>query len=192
MTEPILAVTEAAASKIISAKNAEGNSEIALRVAATEAGTKFRYELRLVAVDSKAEGDCVVALDGIDLYMDAKSATYLQGATLDFVEGLSGAGLKFDNPNKTLLASHPLAERVQKVLDDQVNPGLAGHGGSISLVDIQESRVVLSFGGGCQGCGMANVTLKDGVATQLQQAIPEITEVVDVTDHSAGENPYHA
>jgi Fe/S biogenesis protein NfuA len=81
---------------------------------------------------------------------------------------------------------------VQQVLDDQVNPGLASHGGAVSLVDIQETRVVLSFGGGCQGCGMVDVTLKDGVAAQLQQQIPEITEVVDVTDHSAGENPYYA
>ena len=192
MTEPILVVTDAAASKIVSAKEAEGVSEVALRVAATEAGTKFRYELKLVAADSKSEDDRVVSLDGIDLYLDSKSASYLQGATLDYVEGLSGAGLQFDNPNQTPLASNPLAGRVQEVLDDRINPGLASHGGNVSLVAIEDSRVVLSFGGGCQGCGMVDVTLKDGVSAQLRQQIPEISEVVDVTDHSAGENPYYA
>ena len=192
MTEPILVVTDAAASKIVSAKEAEGASEVALRVAATEAGTKFRYELKLVAADSKSEDDRVVSLDGIDLYLDSKSASYLQGATLDYVEGLSGAGLQFDNPNQTPLASNPLAGRVQEVLDDRINPGLASHGGNVSLVAIEDSRVVLSFGGGCQGCGMVDVTLKDGVSAQLRQQIPEISEVVDVTDHSAGENPYYA
>ena len=192
MTEPILVVTEAAASKIVGAKEAEGTSEVALRVAAAEAGTKFRYELKLVAVDSKGEDDSVVSLDGIDLYLDSKSASYLQGATLDYVEGLSGAGLQFDNPNQTPLASNPLAGRIQEVLDDRINPGLAAHGGNVSLVAIEGSRVVLSFGGGCQGCGMVDVTLKNGVSAELQQQIPEISEVVDVTDHSAGENPYYA
>jgi Fe/S biogenesis protein NfuA len=62
----------------------------------------------------------------------------------------------------------------------------------VSLVDIQETRVVLSFGGGCQGCGMADVTMKEGVSAQLKQQIPEITEVVDATDHAAGDNPYYA
>jgi Fe/S biogenesis protein NfuA len=192
MSEPVLSVTDAAAEKISSARAAEGSADVALRVAAHEEGAKFRYELKLVAVDSKGDDDSVVSLESIDLYVDSDSAGFLRGATLDYVEDISGAGLKFDNPNKTALARHPLGSRVQQVLDDQVNPGLASHGGAVSLVDIQEGRVVLSFGGGCQGCGMVDVTLKDGVAAQLQQQIPEITEVVDVTDHSAGENPYYA
>ncbi len=79
---------------------------------------------------------------------------------------------------------------MQEVLDDRVNPGLAAHGGVVSLVDIQGARVVLSFGGGCQGCGMADLTLKEGVSVQLKQQIPEISEVVDATDHASGENPY--
>jgi Fe/S biogenesis protein NfuA len=192
MTDPILVVTDAATSKIVSAKQAADTPEVALRVIATEAGAKFRYELKLVALDSKAEEDRVVALDGIDLYLDAQSASYLQGATLDYVEGLSGAGLQFDNPNQTILASHPLAGRIQEILDQRINPGLAGHGGNVSLVDIQDGRVVVSFGGGCQGCGMIDMTLKDGVVAELQREIPEISEVVDVTDHNAGENPYYA
>ncbi len=107
------------------------------------------------------------------------------------MEDISGSGLKFDNPNQTTLAGHPLAGRVQELLDDRINPGLASHGGVVSLVDIDGDRVVLSFGGGCQGCGMADLTLKEGVSAQLKQQIPEISEVVDATDHAAGENPYY-
>jgi Fe/S biogenesis protein NfuA len=192
MDQPKLVVTDAAASKILSAKQAEERADAALRVTASEAGAKFRYELKLVAVDTKSDEDEIVRLEGIDLFIDLASADRLRGATLDYVDDISGSGLKFDNPNKTALASHPLAERVQEILDDRINPGLAGHGGVVSLVDIQGSQVVLSFGGGCQGCGMVDVTLKDGVMAQLTQHIPEITEVLDVTDHASGENPYYA
>ena len=192
MSEPILIVTDAAAMKIASAKTAEGSADVALRVTASEEGAKFRYELKLVAADSKGEGDSVVSLDGIDLFLDCDSADRLRGATLDYVEDISGAGLKFDNPNKTALARHPLGSRVQQVLDDQINPGLASHGGAVSLVDIQESRVVLSFGGGCQGCGMINVTLKYGVERAVREEVPEVGEILDTTDHAAGRNPYYA
>jgi Fe/S biogenesis protein NfuA len=192
MTEPILSVTDAAADKIRAAKASEGQDNAALRVVAREDGAKFRYELKLVDTDSKGADDSVVHLDGIDLYLDRESAPRLQGATLDYVEDITGSGLKFENPNQTTLARHPLAQRVQEVLDDRVNPSLAAHGGVVSLVDIQEARVVLSFGGGCQGCGMADVTMKQGVSAQLKQQIPEISEVVDATDHAAGESPYYA
>jgi Fe/S biogenesis protein NfuA len=191
MTESILNVTDAAADKIRAARASEGRDEVALRVMAREDGPKFRYELKLVATDSKEADDSVIHLDGIDIYLDSESAPRLHGATLDYVEDISGSGLKFENPNQTTLAHNPLAGRVQEVLDDRVNPGLAAHGGVVSLVDIQEARVVLSFGGGCQGCGMADVTLKEGVAAQLKQQIPEISEVVDATDHASGENPYY-
>jgi Fe/S biogenesis protein NfuA len=192
MTESILTVTDAAADRIRAAKVSEGSDDVALRVMAREDGAKFRYELKLVATDSKEADDSVINLDGIDLYLDRESAPRLEGATLDYVEEISGSGLKFENPNQTALASHPLAGRVQEILDDRVNPSLAAHGGVVSLVDIQEARVVLRFGGGCQGCGMADMTLKQGVATQLKQHIPEISEVVDATDHASGENPYYA
>ncbi len=191
MTESILNVTDAAADRIRAAKASEGSDDVALRVMVRENGAKFRYELKLVAVDSKDADDSVVHLDGIDLYLDRESAPRLQGATLEYVEDISGSGLKFENPNQTALGRHPLAGRVQEILDDRVNPSLAAHGGVVSLVDIQEARVMLRFGGGCQGCGMADMTLKQGVAAQLKQHIPEISEVVDATDHASGENPYY-
>ena len=125
MAEPIMSVTDAAARKIASAAEADGNSDVALRVTALEEGTKFRYELKIVAKDSKNADDQVVELDAVALYIDDESASRLQGSTLDYVDDISGSGLKFDNPNQTTLSSNPLALRVQTVLDDEINPELA-------------------------------------------------------------------
>jgi Fe/S biogenesis protein NfuA len=191
MAVPDLTITADAAEKIVGAKTAEDRPEVALRITAQDEGAKFRYELKLVATDTKTDDDGVIELDQISIYLDTASAERLRGATLDFVDDLSGSGLKFDNPNKTTLAKDPLAGRVQELLDDRVNPGLAGHGGHVSLMEIQDHKVILQFGGGCQGCGMVDTTLRDGVAATLQQAIPEITDVIDITDHEAGETPYY-
>jgi Fe/S biogenesis protein NfuA len=191
MPVPELTITEAAVEKIVGAKTAEDRSEVALRISAREDGAKFRYELKLVASDTKTDDDGVIELDRISVYLDSESADRLRGATLEYVDDINGSGLKFDNPNKTTLGKDPLAGRVQEILDDRVNPGLAGHGGHVSLMEIQDHKVILQFGGGCQGCGMVDTTLRDGVAATLQQMIPEITDVIDITDHEAGETPYY-
>lgn len=81
--------------------------------------------------------------------------------------------------------------RVQEILDNEINPSVAAHGGYISLLDVQGTRVFLHMGGGCQGCGMAAATLKNGVETSLKRQIPEITEIFDTTDHASGSNPYY-
>jgi Fe-S cluster biogenesis protein NfuA len=83
-----------------------------------------------------------------------------------------------------------LREKVQKVLDEQINPAIAAHNGFISLLEVQGTKVFLQMGGGCQGCSGANVTLRQGVEEALRQQIPEITEILDITDHASGENPY--
>ena len=85
-----------------------------------------------------------------------------------------------------------IEDRVNYVLYNEINPGLAAHGGNVSLEEIfEESVAVLRFGGGCQGCGMVDVTLKDGVEKTLLEQIPQLTEVRDVTDHSVRENAYY-
>ncbi len=85
----------------------------------------------------------------------------------------------------------PAGLAVRRILDDQINPAVAAHGGHIALVDVQGERVYVRLEGGCQGCGMANVTLKQGIETALRREVPEITEVLDVTDHAGGTNPYY-
>ena len=86
----------------------------------------------------------------------------------------------------------PLAQRVQKVIDDRIAPSLAGHGGWVELLAVDGDAAVIQFGGGCQGCGMSQVTLKDGIEAAILQEVPEIKRVLDDTDHSSGDNPYYS
>ncbi len=85
----------------------------------------------------------------------------------------------------------PEGKLIQALLDERVNPAVASHGGHISLVDVQDDTVYIRLEGGCQGCGMADVTLKQGIETEIKQAVPNITAVLDVTDHAGGANPYY-
>ncbi len=84
-----------------------------------------------------------------------------------------------------------LKTRVQDLIDNMINPAVAGHGGWVELVDVQDNRVYLQMGGGCQGCGAADITLKAGIERLLKEEIPEIDEVLDATDHASGTNPYY-
>jgi len=84
----------------------------------------------------------------------------------------------------------PAAIKIQALLDDEINPSVAAHGGHIDLVAVKDKRAYLRLGGGCQGCGMANVTLRQGVEVAILDKVPEIEEVLDVTDHAGGTNPY--
>jgi Fe-S cluster biogenesis protein NfuA len=85
-----------------------------------------------------------------------------------------------------------IREKVQRLLDTAINPAVAGHGGVVTLFDVRERMVYLQMGGGCQGCGMADVTLKQGIETMIREEVPEVVEILDVTDHAAGQNPYSA
>jgi Fe/S biogenesis protein NfuA len=132
--------------------------------------------------------------DGFAVCVDPESAKILAGTTIDWVETLQGSGFQFDNPNIKPLGSTPLtgpiADRVRRVLDEQINPGVATHGGTVTLVDVRDNVVYLRMGGGCQGCGMASVTLTQGIRQVLYEAVPEIVDIRDVTDHASGEDPY--
>lgn len=85
-----------------------------------------------------------------------------------------------------------MREKVEKLFETQINPAVASHGGSVTLLGVKDSVVYLKMGGGCQGCGMASATLKQGIETTLRQEIPEIVDIMDSTDHAAGNNPFYA
>ncbi len=89
------------------------------------------------------------------------------------------------------LKTDDLRAKVQDLIDTMINPAVAGHGGFVELIDVQDSRVYLQMGGGCQGCGMSDVTLKAGIERLIKDELPEVEEVVDTTDHSSGNNPYY-
>ena len=87
--------------------------------------------------------------------------------------------------------SAELKTKVQELIETMINPAVAGHGGFVELIDVQDNRVYLQMGGGCQGCGAADVTLKSGIERLIKDELPEVTEVLDTTDHAAGANPYY-
>lgn len=90
------------------------------------------------------------------------------------------------------LPSEQMRTKVQQVLDDMINPGVAAHGGFVELLDVQDDNVFIRMGGGCQGCGAADVTLKMGIERLIREQVPQVREILDTTDHGSGQNPYYA
>jgi Fe/S biogenesis protein NfuA len=133
--------------------------------------------------------------DKFKLYVPAGSERWLEQAKIDFEKSDAGGqltikapGIKGDKPDD----SEGLEAKIAWVLQSEINPGLASHGGQVSLEMITpENEVVLRFGGGCHGCGMVNVTLQDGIEKTLKEYFPEIKAVIDATDHATGSNPYY-
>jgi Fe/S biogenesis protein NfuA len=189
----MITVTEAAKAKFLEAVRAEGREGHGLRVTVHGGGTQRpEFALNFVAPTETAADDTSIDIGEFRVYVDTESAKWLEGASIDFVETLAESGFKVDAPRAGLpKPSGPVAEAVQRVLDDRVNPAVASHGGHVSLVAIDGSTAYLLFGGGCQGCGMISVTLKQGVEKILFTEVPQITKVTDVTDHDAGTNPYY-
>lgn len=188
MPEATVGLSEEAATRILEFMETKGRQGSGVRLEVRDlAGTM--YNLSFVALSERRDDDLLVESRGVTLMIDRKSAERTEGATLNYVEDLYATGFRLDNPNKPGLTG--LAGRVQEAIDRDVNPMVAQHGGKIVLLDVEDGRVKIEFGGGCQGCGMVDVTLKQGVETMLKEAVPEITEIVDATDHGAGETPYY-
>ena len=173
----------------------------ALRIRVVVANGRFDYQLSGIGREDVTPSDVVMEEDGFSIVLDAESGERLAGATLDWRETLLESGFRFDNPNQPSSAvlpqgrrddlAGPLPDKVRRLLDTEINPAIAAHGGRVSLVDVRDGRVYLAFGGGCHGCGMVDVTLKQGVETRLREVLPEIVAVVDTTDHDAGQDPYY-
>ena len=163
-----------------------GQDVSALRVA----GTKQEQKLWLVKADDQRDDDEVLPLDGFAVFLDPISARQLAGATVDFVDDVMQSGFRVFWPSPRW--DDPVAQRVQDVLDQKVNPGVAGHGGHVALAKVEGDAAYVRLGGGCQGCGAADVTLRRGIEEAILSAVPEIKRVLDATDHAAGTNPYYA
>jgi Fe/S biogenesis protein NfuA len=155
-----------------------------------QGGNKAAFEYGFT-FDDLHDDDEVMSYGDLDVIVDPYSLMYMDGSKVDFVEDLRGSGFVVQNPHVPPLMRNPLARKVKELLDQHINPSIASHGGVVSLVDVQDDKVYVQMGGGCQGCGMASVTLNQGVEVMIKERIPEISEVIDVTDHGAGENPYY-
>ena len=186
-------LTAKAKQKFLEITEKEGRKGQGLRVIVRNGGTSQpEFALNFVSEDEKQDDDTVIDGGGIKVYVDGASAKFLDGATIDFIDALDESGFRVDAPNAgASKPSGPLAEAVIRVLDEKVNPSVAMHGGHVDLVAVEDGTAYLRFGGGCQGCGMVNVTLKQGVEKVLFEEISEVTKVMDVTDHASGTNPYY-
>ena len=187
--EAFLTVTNAAKEKVRSIIKREEVEVEGLRISIQgRTSTAFQYGLGLEV--EAAPGDLVIDCGDFKVFVDSQSAENLKGATLDYIEDLNASGFRVDNPNQPTWAN-PKAQKIQELIDERINPAVAAHGGHIDLLDVTDDTIYVHMGGGCQGCGMANVTLKHGIEAMIQEAFPEITRVIDSTDHAAGTNPYY-
>ena len=204
---PVLTISPEARATVLEVLAGEAEADtLALWLEVSgESNGAYAYDMYFQALSDASSGDVVQHDDELPVVVPEASVERLQGATLDFVTDESGeGGLVIVNPNTppapTLQGlgsgpevdlSDPLAQRVVLVLEEQVNPSIAAHGGRADLVAVEESSVYLRLSGGCQGCGMAKATLSQGIEVMLREAIPELTNIVDVTDHADGTNPYY-
>jgi Fe/S biogenesis protein NfuA len=186
---PTIIVTPAASAKIEAVRAKSGHPDACLRIAiAGRRGGQFVYQLDLVALKDAPPEDLAVGTPDLQLLVDAASASDLEGAVIDLDASAIGGALRVDNPNEGW--RDPVAARIQEVLDRQINPSVAAHGGYVDLLEVRDGAAYVQLGGGCQGCAQVDVTLRQGIEVAIKAAVPQITRVIDSTDHAAGTNPY--
>jgi Fe/S biogenesis protein NfuA len=207
---PIVHFTDTALDKMLEVLESNGGpSQTSVRITAEEGpsgGVNYGMALK-DSIEPEAD-DTVIESKGITVLVDARSLPHVNRCTVDFLNDPLRPGFKVDPPQTEfdqavqahaavvassrpqLDLSHPVIRMVQSVIDQQVNPAIASHGGRARLIDVRDDVAYVELGGGCQGCAMASVTLKQGVEQMIKQAVPQIREVIDTTDHAAGSNPY--
>jgi Fe/S biogenesis protein NfuA len=200
---PILRVTDAALATVQEARTSEEAGEsLALWVEISgSSGGAYTYDMYFQADADAQSQDWSDERDGLALVVPSDSIEKMRGAVLDVIQG----GMVIENPNRPpdpasaspVMAGPPadlsgdVAQRILQVLEQQINPSIAAHGGRADLVAVEEGSAYLRLSGGCAGCGMATVTLSQGIEVAICESVPEITRVIDVTDHAAGANPYY-
>lgn len=176
------------------AKQEEDN--VSIRVFVAQPGTPHAETcIAYCRPGEEQEGDLPVAYDGFTAFFEERSVPYLEDAVVDYAEDQMGGQLTIKAPNARVPKvgdDAPLEDRINYVLYNEINPGLAAHGGMVTLVEIVEDNVaILEFGGGCQGCAAVDITLKNGVERTLLEQLPELKAIRDATDHSLSENAYY-
>lgn len=195
----VLKLTDEAFEKVIEIRSGEDEPEsMALRVEITgHQGVDFTYDLSFLEVGEADKTDLVSEFNGLPLVIPEETIERLTGSTLDLPSNSVQGGLVIRNPNRPDLTAEmdfeltgSIPEKLQQLLDQQINPSLAAHGGFVQIEKVDDTVAYLTMGGGCQGCSMSAETLREGITVMVGQAIPEISEVIDVTDHESGENPF--
>jgi Fe/S biogenesis protein NfuA len=193
----VISVTPAAVTKLVELRDSEPEgSRLGVRIEIlSDEGQDFTYDLSFQVVTKADITDVIRNHGGLRVIIPARDTGNLEGATLDF----EADGLVLRNPNRpkpiqlgTLTIDDDTAAAVHAVIDGEVNPALAAHGGYVTFVGHDgEGKVYLTMGGGCHGCAMSRMTMLQGVQTMIKDQVPGVDKVVDVTDHSTGENPFY-
>ena len=198
----IVSVTEAALEKVLELRAGEEDADqLALRIEVVGTqGVDYSYDLAFEVLGEADSDDVPTHVGGgLTVLVPGRDASKLEGATLDIPSNGNQVGLVLRNPNRpdlgpnaTLELTGTIEEDVQVVLVMRFNPSIAAHGGFAELVRVEGSTVLVKLGGGCQGCGMANATVTAGIEKTLTELIDGVDNVLDITDHTSGENPYFA
>src|SRR5581483_9998058 len=181
-----LTITDAARDRIQQVMESKGLGAQALRVSIQGRGPSgWQFGMSFEGPEGRHDDDAVMDTGAFDVLIDPDTLQRARGAKIDFADG----GFQIDNPNPAW--DDPRAQLIQEMLDSQINPAVARHGGYVQLMDVQGDTVYVLLGGGCQGCGMVDVTLKQGIEVLIKEALPDIERVVDTTDHAGGTNPFY-
>ncbi|MBX9912845.1 MAG: Fe-S biogenesis protein NfuA [Pseudomonadaceae bacterium] len=190
-----ITITDAAHDYLADLLSKQNTTGISIRIFITQPGTQYAETcIAYCKPGEEKPEDTVLALKSFTAYIDAFSEAFLDDAVVDYATDRMGGQLTIKAPNAKVPmvnADSPINERISYYLQTEINPGLAGHGGEVSLIEVIDDIAILKFGGGCQGCGQADVTLKEGIEKTLLERIPELKGVRDVTDHSIKENAYY-
>lgn len=191
----MITITESAQEYLAELLKKQDCDGIAVRIFTLDAGTpKAETCISFCRPGEAQETDEIRQYASFNAYLEQRSIPYLKDAVVDYAKDSMGGQLTIKAPNSRLPQigqNSSLEDRVNYVLYNEINPSLAAHGGVVTLEEIFDSSVaVLKFGGGCQGCGMVDLTLKEGVEKTLREKIPQLTEVRDITDHTKRENAY--
>ena len=198
-TGSTIEITREALEQILALRDAEAIPDLHLGIAIVGAGANgFLYETAFLRQDDVPEEDHIEDHGGLPVVIPRDSIESLAGAVLDLGGNPDAPGLVLRNPNTPsptigggdIELSGTVEERVTQLLREHINPSIAAHGGVASLAGVEGGAAFLELGGGCQGCGLAAMTLRQGIEKAILENIPEITEVVDTTDHTAGANPF--
>ena len=192
----MIEISDSAQTYLTELLSKQDDNDVAIRVFVTQPGTPHAETcIAYCRPGEEQEGDIAVEYSGFRAWFEGRSEKYLLDAVVDYQEDQMGGQLTIKAPNARIPAvseDSPLEDRVNYILYNEINPGLAAHGGMVTLVEITEDfEAVLQFGGGCQGCAAVDITLKNGVESTLLEQIPELKGVIDHTDHTITENAYY-
>jgi len=189
-------ISESAQEYLVELLSKQEDKDVGIRIFITDPGTPMAETCIAYCRPGEEQADDErVQYNGFVGWIDNRSQPFLEDAEVDFAKDKMGGQLTIKAPNSKVPKvsdDSPLEDKINYILHSQINPALASHGGMVNLVEVVADEIaILQFGGGCQGCGMVDMTLKNGVERTLLEQLPQLKAVRDVTDHTQDENAYY-